>query len=230
MRLPRAHSNSRLSRLPRCFTEIVTPDDEAFAGLFDAKRTPEVEVQEAREANLMAVDDSATPPDSPGEPPEEPITPDDDIRKIQLHDDLARDDTVLLTIKGAQEAPRTLASDEQISALLGQLTANGLAQQLESVQGVLSAQTNLHQPPFGAGAPQPSTQQIDENTLATLRAYPPEQVVNLVRDNPLFQGIDLYALGILAPPPGYAAPPTAQGYHPAPHVSRIALSMAACAR
>uniref|UniRef100_A0A0K3C6P9 BY PROTMAP: gi/342320596/gb/EGU12535.1/ Proteophosphoglycan ppg4 [Rhodotorula glutinis ATCC 204091] n=1 Tax=Rhodotorula toruloides TaxID=5286 RepID=A0A0K3C6P9_RHOTO len=197
--------------------DIVLSDDEAFAGLFDPKRTPEVEVQEAREANLMAVDDTTTPPDSPGEAPEETITPDEEIRKIQLHEDLSRDDTVLLTIKGAQEAPRALASDEQISALLGQLTANGLAQQLESVQGVLSAQTNPHQPPFGAGAPQPSTQQIDENTLAMLRTYPPEQVVNLVRDNPLLQGIDLHALGILAPPHGYAAPPPVQGYAPVPH-------------
>ncbi|KAJ8294400.1 hypothetical protein OF846_002259 [Rhodotorula toruloides] len=197
--------------------ELVLPDDEAFAGLFDPKRTPEVEVQEAREASLMAVDDTTTPPDSPGEAPEETTTPDEEIRKIQLHEDLSRDDTVLLTIKGAQEAPRALASDEQISALLGQLTANGLAQQLESVQGVLSAQANPHQPPFGAGAPQPSTQQIDENTLAMLRTYPPEQVVNLVRVNPLLQGIDLHALGILVPSPGYGAPPHVQGYAPVSH-------------
>ncbi|BGP06954.1 hypothetical protein JCM10049v2_002784 [Rhodotorula toruloides] len=197
--------------------ELVLPDDEAFAGLFDPKRTPEVEVQEAREASLMAVDDTTTPPDSPGEAPEETTTPDEEIRKIQLHEDLSRDDTVLLTIKGAQEAPRALASDEQISDLLGQLTANGLAQQLESVQGVLSAQANPHQPPFGAGAPQPSTQQIDENTLAMLRTYPPEQVVNLVRVNPLLQGIDLHALGILVPSPGYGAPPHVQGYAPVSH-------------
>ncbi|BGP23661.1 proteophosphoglycan ppg4 [Rhodotorula toruloides] len=197
--------------------DIVLPAHEAFAGLFDPKRTLEVEAQEAREASLMAVDDTATPPDSPGEAPEEEITPDEEIRRIQLHEDLSCDDTVILTIKGAQEAPRALASDEQISALLGQLTANGLAQQLESVQGVLSAQSNPHQSPFGAGAPQPSTQQIDENTLAMLKTYPPEQVMHLIRDNPLFHGIDLHALGILAPPPGYAAPPPVQGYAPVPH-------------
>lgn len=202
-----------LSRYRSTGAEI--PDTADFEPLREPKQSNEVKVLTERAANAMAVDQAAEPPESPTEPSaDEEITPDDEIKRIPLHTELLQDPDVVQTIEDArlsQAPPGLFASNDQISALLGQLSNNSVAQALENAQQPgLTASNNPHQPPVGAGPPgphaQPPTQQISEETLAMLRSFPAEQVQQLVATQ--FPGLDLAALGLTqaATQPGFAPP------------------------
>ncbi|GAA6060902.1 hypothetical protein JCM10212_003936 [Sporobolomyces blumeae] len=167
-----------------------TEDFEAFRG---TAVSLEAEVQKQREANAMAIDPSAEPPESPGEPPEPASTePDPDPKMIQLAAELATDDQILREIDAAQASTVPLggfAANDQIESLLGQLNASGLAASLQALQPPTAPVTP--QPPVG-GTPA----QIDAATLEALRAYNPQQIEHIVATNPTFRGLSLESLGV----------------------------------
>ncbi|BGP46984.1 hypothetical protein JCM10450v2_002836 [Rhodotorula kratochvilovae] len=211
--------------------DVVIPDTEDFAPLREPKKSSEPELYP--ETTPMEVD--SAPPESPSEPPaselDVPITPDDEIKRIPLDASLKNDPEVIQTIEDAQLSRPPVggfASNDQISALLSQLSASGLVDALGGGAPV-PALTNPHAPPIGAGAEvQPPPAQISAEALEALRSYPPEQVAAIVQSQPGMAGLDLAALGIVpAPmqppvphrlPPGFEAQPQylpqQQGYVP----------------
>ncbi|GAA5992779.1 hypothetical protein JCM10908_006929 [Rhodotorula pacifica] len=215
---------------------VEIPDTPDFAPLHDPKQSAEVAIQEAREAATMEVVlSSSTPPESPGEDlvdTSEAIEDDVNIKTLGLHPDLGDDPAFHATVARAQVSlppGGSLASNDQITALLGQLSANGMAQNVEAAihSAPLPAQLNPHQPPMGAGPPgphaQPPAEAIDAATLEMLRGYDAETIRDIVARNPQFQAIDLSAIGVgpdagvapyqygAVPQPGYP-PPVQQPY------------------
>ncbi|GAA5820825.1 hypothetical protein JCM3770_000356 [Rhodotorula araucariae] len=218
--------------------DVVIPDTEDFAPLRDPKQTTEPEL--FPDTAPMEVDGaSVAPPDSPAEPPaaelEAPITPDDEIKRIPLHSELKNDPEVIQTIEDAQlSRPPAggFASNDQISALLSQLSANGLVDAL-----ALTAPAPLETPvapPVGAGPPsggaqvQPPPAQISAEALEALRNYPPEQVAAIVQSQPGMAGLNLAVLGIAPPPlPPVAVQPSTGFDTPPPHGAYVPPGFAA---
>ncbi|GAA5981950.1 hypothetical protein JCM11641_006809 [Rhodosporidiobolus odoratus] len=191
---------------------VAVPETEDFAFSRQAPDSAEAAVQTAREASLMAVDPSSTPPDSPGEPPEEPALDEKATNPMVLHSDLTTSD-ILEIITLAQAGPPNATEfvpADQLENLLGQLTGGG-----------------LFPPAPAASAPSPvaphSASGLDEATLAELRRYPPAQIQNILASNPQFAGVTLESIGVAPPPPqahypppAYDAPPPSRHYPP-PH-------------
>lgn len=196
--------------------DVEIPETDDFAALREPKQSLEVGVQTEREATTMEVEfDSSV--ESPGEGlvAEEEIVDDTSIKEIALHSSLADDGGIRLVIAQAQLSqadPGLPASNDQITALLGQLTTNGFAQTVEANEAVLPASLNPHQTPYGAGPQaQPSTNEIDAATLDALKQYNAADIAAIIQNVPSFQGLDLSAIGV-----GPASAPYPSAPHQAP--------------
>lgn len=164
----------------------------------------------------MSIDPSSTPSDSPGEPPEyTPSIPDPEPKIIPLAPDLATDNQVQALIASAQAASVPLggfAANDQIEALLGQISESGVVQ----AQAPQQAFT-----PVGG---------IDATTLEALKGYDVAQIRGILDSQPEFRGMTVEKLGLAgnhptpsipagggwAPPhhqyPNREQPPHLQGY------------------
>lgn len=214
-------------------TAVTLPESPEFELLSEPKQSHELELYPASDSASMDVD---MPSESLAEPPEasqdaaSTPEPDDKTKRIQLSADMANDPEVLQTIEDAQMSRAgAFASSDQISALLSQLTANGIVAGLDATAfgGAPGAtdgttMTTPHAPPFGAGPAagpqvQPPPGQISAEALDALRSYPPEQVAAIVQANPaMAAGLDLAALGLV---PGAAAGPQG-GFDVPPHMQQ----------
>ncbi|TNY17739.1 hypothetical protein DMC30DRAFT_93076 [Rhodotorula diobovata] len=212
---------------------VTLPESPEFELLSEPKQSHELELYPASDSASMDVD---MPSESLAEPPEasqdaaSTPEPDDKTKRIQLSADMANDPEVLQTIEDAQMSRAgAFASSDQISALLSQLTANGIVAGLDATAfgGAPGAtdgttMTTPHAPPFGAGPAagpqvQPPPGQISAEALDALRSYPPEQVAAIVQANPaMAAGLDLAALGLV---PGAAAGPQG-GFDVPPHMQQ----------
>ncbi|GAA6008852.1 hypothetical protein JCM11491_003807 [Sporobolomyces phaffii] len=182
--------------------EVVIPDNEDFASLRQEPDSAEARIQAEREAQLMEVDTTTTPSDSPTEPPEyAPAVPDPESKVIPLSPELAADPQVQAEIAAAQAAAVPLggfAANDQIESLLGQL----------SHSGILPPQT----PQAPSAAPAAPLSGINPATLDALKGYDVEQIRQIIAAQPEFEGMTVENLGLLE---GQQAPHGGYGPHSA---------------
>ncbi|GAA5968312.1 hypothetical protein JCM3765_000387 [Sporobolomyces pararoseus] len=185
--------------------DVVIPDTDDFASLRQQPDSIEARIQTERESNLMAVDPSSIPLDSPTEPPEyTPAVPYPESRPIPLSQDLANNSQILEQIASAQAASVPMggfAANDQIESLLGQLNTSILPQQQH------------HQQVQHGSTAQPTLGGIDPATLDALKGYDVDQIRQILDTQPAFKGMTVENLG-LAPGAGasYAPPAIPQGY------------------
>ncbi|GAA5979985.1 hypothetical protein JCM5350_005986 [Sporobolomyces pararoseus] len=190
--------------------EVVIPDTEDFASLRQEPDSIEARIQTERESNLMAVDPTSTPLDSPTEPPEyTPAVPDPESRPIPLSQDLANNSQILEQIAAAQAASVPMggfAANDQIESLLGQLNTSILPQQQQQ------------QVQYGF-TPHPNLGGIDPATLDALKGYDVDQIRQILDSQPDFKGMTVENLGLTSGAGASYAPPAVSqpyGHEPPP--------------
>ncbi|GAA6031024.1 hypothetical protein JCM8097_003966 [Rhodosporidiobolus ruineniae] len=182
------------------------PETDDFQPFHNAPpETAELRAQTEREAATPAFNFStSTPPDSPSEPPADAATATApglvaEPKSMHLAANLANDEAVQQTIAHAQAlapASGVFAANDELSSILGGLQAAvplpGQQQQQQQQQ--------QHYPDQQAAPPI-----VDEAALHALRNFAPEQVEQVLRSNPQFQGMSMEQLGMA--PHAHAQPP-----------------------